>query len=51
MSVQQEIASKVQKSFRLREESKRLLDLAVQTVEMAIETNEEEALLWLETQK
>lgn len=51
MHVQQEIASKVQKSFRLREESKRLLDLAVQTVEMAIETNEEEALLWLETQK
>ena len=50
-SVQQEIASKVQESFRLRAESKRLLDLAVRTVEMAIETNEEEALLWMETQK
>ncbi len=51
MSVQKEIASKAQKSFRLRAESKRLLDLAVQTVEMAIETNEEEALLWLGIQK
>ena len=51
MSVQQEIASKVQESFRLRAESKRLLDLAVQTVEMAIESDEESALLWLESQK
>ena len=51
MSVQQEIASKVQESFRLRAKSKLLLDLAVQTVEMAIETNEEKALLWLETKK
>lgn len=51
MSVQREIASKVQESFRLREESKRLLDLAVKTVEMAIESDEESALLWLELQK
>lgn len=51
MSVQREIASKVQESFRLREESKRLLDLAVKTVEMAIESDEESALLWLESQK
>ena len=51
MSVQKEIASKVQESFRLREESKRLLELAVHTVEMAIETDEEKALLWLETKK
>ena len=51
MSVQQEIASKVQESFRLRAESKRLLDLAVKTVEMAIESDEESALLWLESQK
>ena len=51
MSVQQEIASKVQESFRLREESKHLLDLAVKTVEMAIESDEESALLWLEAQK
>ena len=51
MSVQQEIASKVQESFRLRAESKRLLNLAVQAVEMAIESDEESALLWLESQK
>ena len=51
MSVQREIASKVQESFRLREESKRLLDLAVKTIEMAIETDETSALLWLELQK
>ena len=50
MSVQREIASKVQESFRLREESKRLLDLAVKTVEMAIETDEETALTWLGAQ-
>ena len=50
-SVQQEIASKVQESFRLRAESKCLLDLAVRTVEMAIESDEESALLWLESQK
>ncbi len=51
MSVQKEIASKVQESFRLREESKRLLNLAIKTVETAIETNEATALLWLESQK
>ena len=49
MSVQQEIASKVQESFRLRAESKRLLDLAVKTVEMAIESDEDTALKWLES--
>ena len=49
MSVQREIASKVQESFRLREESKRLLDLAVKTVEMAIESDEDTALKWLES--
>ena len=51
MSVQREIACKVQESFRLRAESKRLLDLAVKAVEMAIESDEESALLWLESQK
>ena len=51
MSVQKEIASKVQESFRLRAESKRLLDLAVKTVEMAIESDEESALIWLKSQK
>ena len=49
--VQKEIASKVQESFRLREESKRLLNRAIKAVEMAIETDEETALLWLESQK
>lgn len=50
MPIQQEIASKVQESFRLRKESKRLLKLAVKTVEMAIESDEESALLWLGSQ-
>ena len=49
--VQKKIASKVKKSFCLREESKHLLDLAVRTVEIAIETNEDEALLWLKSLK
>lgn len=51
MSKQQEISDKIQESFQLREESKRLLDLAVKTVEKAIEADEETALLWLEAQK
>lgn len=49
-SIQQQIAEKVQESFRLREQSKRLLDNAVKAVEMAIETDEKSALLWLEMQ-
>ena len=51
MTKQREISDKVQESFQLREESKRLLDIAVKTVEMAIETDEETALRWLEAQK
>ena len=51
MSIQKEISNKVQESFWLREESKRLLDIAIKTVEMAIETDEETALNWLNTQK
>lgn len=51
MPKQQEISDKIQESFQLRKESKRLLDLAVKTVEMAIETNEGKALAWLESQK
>ena len=51
MAQQQQISNKVEESFRLRNESKHLLDLAVKTVEMAIEVNEESALLWLESQK
>ena len=48
---QRDISDKVQESFQLREESKCLLDLSVKTVEMAIETDEETALRWLEAQK
>ena len=51
MSIQQEIVEKVQESFRLRRESKRLLDVAVKSVEMAIEKDEKTALEWLELQK
>lgn len=51
MTQQQQISNKVEESFRLRNESKHLLDLAVKTVEMAIEVDEESALLWLESQK
>lgn len=45
------VVENVRKSYDLRDRSKHLLDLAVKTVEVAIETNEEEALLWLEMQK
>ena len=41
---QRAIADKVQSSFALRAESKRLLDLAKHTVELAIEQGEEKAL-------
>ena len=51
MSIQQEIVEKVEESFRLRRESKRLLDVTVKSVEIAIETDEETALKWLENQK
>ncbi|MCI9085255.1 MAG: hypothetical protein HFE51_02395 [Clostridia bacterium] len=45
------IAEKVQESFGLRNESKRLLELAVKTVEMAIKKDEEVAINWLESQR
>ena len=48
MDTQKEIAAKVQESFALRKESKRLLDLAVKVVETAIETDETTALQLLE---
>ena len=47
MNKQKEIADKVQESFRLRKEAKRLLDNAIKAVEIAIETDEETALKWL----
>ena len=42
--VQRDIVAKVQSSFALRAESKRLLDLAKHAVEMAIEQGEEKAI-------
>ena len=45
-----EISDKVQESFRLRKESKKLLDITIKAVEMAIETDEETAIAWLKEQ-
>lgn len=50
MDKQKEISDKVQESFHLRKEAKRLLDNAIKAVEMAIETDEETALIWLGAQ-
>ena len=47
---QNAIKEKVQDSFKLRKKSKELLDIAIKAVEMAIETGETSALLWLEVQ-
>ena len=44
ISIQIEIEEKIKKSFELKEESKKLLDLAKQVVEVAIEKNEDEAI-------
>ena len=46
--VQTELAAKVQESFALRKESKRLLDLAKHAVEAAIEQGEDAAMKLLE---
>ena len=46
-NIQNIIASKIQQSFALRKESKHLLDVAKQAVEMAIEEDEETAIKWL----
>ncbi|MBR2509408.1 MAG: restriction endonuclease subunit S [Lentisphaeria bacterium] len=48
MPIQEQIASKVQESFALRKESKRLLDLAKHAVEVAIEQGEAAAMKLLE---
>ncbi len=45
------VVENIRKSYDLRECSKHLLNIAVKTVEMAIESDEEFALLWLESQK
>ena len=49
-SIQEQIAEKVQESFRLRKKSKELLAIAVKAVEMAIETDEETAIAWMKEQ-
>ena len=48
MGKQELLAEKVQESFALRQESKRLLELAKHAVEVAIEQGEEMALHLLE---
>ena len=49
--IQDQIAEKVQESFALRKESKRLLDLAKYAVEVAIEQGEDAAMKLLEEVK
>lgn len=48
--VQKHIAAEVQESFAIRKQSQHLIDTAVHAVELAIETGEDAALKWLETQ-
>ena len=48
ISIQEEIAAKVQKSFALRRQSEQLFEDAKQAVEIAIEQDEKTALEWLE---
>jgi len=50
ISIQTQIEEKITKSFELKEQSKRLLDLAKQAVEVAIEKNEEVAMELVDTQ-
>ena len=47
---QKQIQQKVTESFNLRKQSKHLLECAKKAVEMAIETDEETATQWLESQ-
>ena len=44
-SIQTHIEEKIKKSFELKEKSKQLLDLAKRAVEVAIEKNEDEAII------
>lgn len=46
--IQNEISSKVKKSFLMRKESERLINLASKSIEIAIEVSESEALEYLE---
>ena len=45
------INSMVKESFSLKKMSETLIECAIKAVEMAIETNEEAAISWLESQK
>lgn len=45
--IQNQISQKVQESFKLRKDSKNLINVAIREVELAIEKNEEYASQWL----
>lgn len=45
--IQNQISQKVQESFKLRKDSKNLINVAIRAVELAIEKNEEYAAQWL----
>ena len=47
VTLQREIAMKVQESFALRRQSEKLLEYAKRAVEIAIEQDEEAAMEWL----
>lgn len=47
ISIQIQIEEKIKESFELKEKSKQLLDLAKQAVEIAIEKDEDEAILFI----
>jgi restriction endonuclease S subunit len=50
LATQTQIAALVQESFTLKAESERLLDMAKRAVEIAIETDERAAMVYLESQ-
>jgi type I restriction enzyme S subunit len=50
-NIQQQIAEKIQESFKLRKHAIELLENSKKAVEMAVEQNEEIAIKWLEEQK
>ncbi|MCV6608285.1 MAG: hypothetical protein OIF32_08740, partial [Campylobacterales bacterium] len=47
-TIQSQIESKIKESFKLKEESKNLLELAKRSVEIAIEEDEKSALKYVE---
>jgi restriction endonuclease S subunit len=50
-TIQDQIRQKVTESFKLRKQSKSLLECAKKAVELAIEKDEDSAMKWLEAQK